>query len=175
MDIGTILLIWCGLYAVAMAIANYRFDYKKCIKWQERFSAIFIFGIFAVLMSGCAYFEQPAYCIDRGDNLCWVPSTDQSDANEYIWHHVERSEAEERCQTRNMWGPIACGGPIVNGVGNLYSTMSWELAYKTYVPWLRNKTYLAHELDHLFKVNGVRLTHHNTVMDPITDRKGLHI
>lgn len=51
----------------------------------------------AAAIAGCALFQMPAHCTDRGDGICWWPSPVQIPVKTYTWEVDTPDNASKRC------------------------------------------------------------------------------
>jgi hypothetical protein len=80
-------------------------------------SARRIFAVIAALaamaIAGCgslgALFENPSFCVDRGDGLCWFANPLQIPLKTYEWEVDDASRVSARCNyEERQFGQVSC-------------------------------------------------------------------
>lgn len=113
-----------------------------------------IAGVILFALSGCAAFQPPPDCVDRGDGLCWKVNPSQIPVGWFEWEVDTEENAAARCGNDTPFEDTSCMmWRTSKGVCLIVSSLTLEEAKRTPIktplaPMGRITTVAQHELEH---------------------------
>lgn len=103
-----------------------------------------------ILLTGCSVFQNPAYCIDRGDGLCWYRNPVQIETDKVVWKVDINASA--LCGYDRQFEHASCmiGRDSETRTCHILSVLTVQQAKQTWsiTPIPRKQTIYEHEKEH---------------------------